>query len=597
MACEPSFAGRTYPPTPPYEVGREKIREFAEAVGAPPRVHRPRGRPGARLPATSIAPADLRRDRRPARATASSCTTPRPASTTAGWCTASSGSPTTARSRAGDRLVGVAAPSTTVREAGGHAMVTTRSELPPWTASRSARPRRRSSSGEGSDGHHQDRGRRCPVGDDAAAAHHPRRRGPRSCSTPAPAGTSTAIHWNERFATLRRPARRHRPRHVHHGLGRHASSPTGWATPARSLEYGTRFTKPVVVPREERRRHRGQRRGQERRRRRRGAPTVDLTAIVQRRQGARPRRGRRGPRLSRPGTHARGARHAAVHPDHDAGRRPGAAAGHGRDHRRAGRRRPRGRRRRRALLLVSAAAPTCVIADEGFAGLRRAGRHHAASPSSPRTTAAAPRSGWPPARAGTTPGGPRGRRGLVRHRGPVRHPRLRPAPPRSRTSAPTARRSPRPSPQVRAWDRREQRGRARSPTPTASSPTATAASRPSRRYVVLDVRLPAAPGRRLSAPVGLRRPRPRPRRRGGRRGCRSQDAREAVLAQRAAAGHGAGRRRPRHLELRARSSPTRSCPHERYAALRDRAREVLGADAAPPQFAAPTTGSRPAPRG
>jgi acyl dehydratase len=28
-----SFVGRTYPPTPPYLVGREKIREFAAAVG------------------------------------------------------------------------------------------------------------------------------------------------------------------------------------------------------------------------------------------------------------------------------------------------------------------------------------------------------------------------------------------------------------------------------------------------------------------------------------------------------------------------------------------------------------------------------------
>jgi acyl dehydratase len=27
-----SFVGRKYPPTPPYEVGREKIREFADAV-------------------------------------------------------------------------------------------------------------------------------------------------------------------------------------------------------------------------------------------------------------------------------------------------------------------------------------------------------------------------------------------------------------------------------------------------------------------------------------------------------------------------------------------------------------------------------------
>ncbi|WP_457028936.1 FAS1-like dehydratase domain-containing protein [Kitasatospora sp. P5_F3] len=33
MALDPSFIGRTYPPTEPYEVGREKIREFATAIG------------------------------------------------------------------------------------------------------------------------------------------------------------------------------------------------------------------------------------------------------------------------------------------------------------------------------------------------------------------------------------------------------------------------------------------------------------------------------------------------------------------------------------------------------------------------------------
>ncbi|MFJ8821607.1 MaoC family dehydratase N-terminal domain-containing protein [Streptomyces sp. NPDC102467] len=33
MALDQSFVGRTYPSTAPYEVGREKIREFAEAVG------------------------------------------------------------------------------------------------------------------------------------------------------------------------------------------------------------------------------------------------------------------------------------------------------------------------------------------------------------------------------------------------------------------------------------------------------------------------------------------------------------------------------------------------------------------------------------
>jgi acyl dehydratase len=33
MPLDQSFVGRVYPPTSPYEVGREKIREFAEAVG------------------------------------------------------------------------------------------------------------------------------------------------------------------------------------------------------------------------------------------------------------------------------------------------------------------------------------------------------------------------------------------------------------------------------------------------------------------------------------------------------------------------------------------------------------------------------------
>lgn len=33
MPLDPSFIGRSYPPTDVYEVGREKIREFADAVG------------------------------------------------------------------------------------------------------------------------------------------------------------------------------------------------------------------------------------------------------------------------------------------------------------------------------------------------------------------------------------------------------------------------------------------------------------------------------------------------------------------------------------------------------------------------------------
>ena len=33
MPLDKSFEGRTYPPTEPYEVGRAKIREFADAIG------------------------------------------------------------------------------------------------------------------------------------------------------------------------------------------------------------------------------------------------------------------------------------------------------------------------------------------------------------------------------------------------------------------------------------------------------------------------------------------------------------------------------------------------------------------------------------
>ena len=40
MALDQSFVGRKYPPTPPYEVGREKIREFADAIGDQSPVYR-----------------------------------------------------------------------------------------------------------------------------------------------------------------------------------------------------------------------------------------------------------------------------------------------------------------------------------------------------------------------------------------------------------------------------------------------------------------------------------------------------------------------------------------------------------------------------
>lgn len=39
MALDQAFIGRSYPPTEPYEVGREKIREFAESIGEENPVH------------------------------------------------------------------------------------------------------------------------------------------------------------------------------------------------------------------------------------------------------------------------------------------------------------------------------------------------------------------------------------------------------------------------------------------------------------------------------------------------------------------------------------------------------------------------------
>jgi acyl dehydratase len=56
MAVNAGFIGRTYPPTAPYGVGREKIREFAEAVGADDVVHSDREQARARGYRDVIAP-------------------------------------------------------------------------------------------------------------------------------------------------------------------------------------------------------------------------------------------------------------------------------------------------------------------------------------------------------------------------------------------------------------------------------------------------------------------------------------------------------------------------------------------------------------
>lgn len=58
MALESSFVGRCYPAAATYQVGREKIREFAEAIGDPdplyrdPEAARSRGYPDVIAPPT-----------------------------------------------------------------------------------------------------------------------------------------------------------------------------------------------------------------------------------------------------------------------------------------------------------------------------------------------------------------------------------------------------------------------------------------------------------------------------------------------------------------------------------------------------------------
>ncbi|MCH8613804.1 FAS1-like dehydratase domain-containing protein [Arsenicicoccus dermatophilus] len=56
MAVNESFAGRRYPPTAPYQVGRAKIAEFASAVGACDLVHTDREAARGRGYADVVAP-------------------------------------------------------------------------------------------------------------------------------------------------------------------------------------------------------------------------------------------------------------------------------------------------------------------------------------------------------------------------------------------------------------------------------------------------------------------------------------------------------------------------------------------------------------
>jgi acyl dehydratase len=127
MGVNAQFAGRVYPPSPVYEAGREKIREFAEAIGSTDPVHsdpqaaRALGHPDVIAPPTFAVIVSQRSE-------AQYITDPE-----AGidFTRVVHGEQKFAHHRpivAGDRLVATLHVDS-VREAGGHAMVTTRVEI------------------------------------------------------------------------------------------------------------------------------------------------------------------------------------------------------------------------------------------------------------------------------------------------------------------------------------------------------------------------------------------------------------------------------------------------------------------------------------
>ena len=127
MAVNTSFTGRTYPPTAPYSVGREKIREFAEAVGADDGVHTDQALARARGYRDVIASPTF------AILIAQKCDRQLIEDPEAGidFSRVVHGEQRFVHHRpitAGDEIVGVLTVDS-VKQAGGHAMVTTRSEL------------------------------------------------------------------------------------------------------------------------------------------------------------------------------------------------------------------------------------------------------------------------------------------------------------------------------------------------------------------------------------------------------------------------------------------------------------------------------------
>ncbi len=127
MPVNSEFQGRSYPPTAPYGVSAAKIREFAEAVGATDPVHVDAGLARSRGYSDVIAPPTF------AVLIAQQCDAQLVADPEAGidYSRVVHGEQKFAHHRpltAGDAVVGTLHVDT-VREAGGHAMVTTRTEL------------------------------------------------------------------------------------------------------------------------------------------------------------------------------------------------------------------------------------------------------------------------------------------------------------------------------------------------------------------------------------------------------------------------------------------------------------------------------------
>jgi len=127
MAVNAGFTGRVYPPTPAYAVGREKIREFAEAVGARDVVHSDQALARARGYRDVIAPPTF------AVLIAQRCDRQFIVDPEAGidFSRLVHGEQRFVHYRpitAGDEIVGVLTVDS-VRLVGGNAMVTTRSEL------------------------------------------------------------------------------------------------------------------------------------------------------------------------------------------------------------------------------------------------------------------------------------------------------------------------------------------------------------------------------------------------------------------------------------------------------------------------------------